>query len=199
MKWPHQLRHLVIKEMLGRTTDLFNKIIGGNAVEVDTARRNRAGPLFMLGGNYRWSPIVIIDEQENRDMVTAVKDPYGVEIRGLEARDRALDAPWLKNSAAAAPVCACSTSPHRARFIRVHDAVREQLSRYPQGLASCAAVVHGGVLGAAKKMIFTKGHAYTAYNFNRRCDIAIVKPDGVLGGVVRSPEAVGRYFSQIFA
>jgi hypothetical protein len=44
----------------------------------------------------------------------------------------------------------------------------------------------------------TQGHAHASYHFDGGCDVAIVRPDGVLGAVLRSGEAVERYFERIF-
>ncbi|KAJ7255867.1 FAD binding domain-containing protein [Mycena haematopus] len=201
----------VIKEMLHTTTALLNKMTASSA-DGDSSRWSRGGPLLMLGVNYRWSTIVVDEQHEENTAKVVPRDPYGVQIRGLKAGDRAPDAPELKDIHSGQAVrmfdilnvsrhtllVFFSSSPER-------DAVLlAQLPRYPQGLVRCAAVVRSGVSGATVEgfdMVLedTQGHAHANYNFEGGCDIAVVRPDFVIGAVVRSPEAVERYFSQILA
>ncbi|KAF7356150.1 Pentachlorophenol 4-monooxygenase [Mycena venus] len=203
-------RALVIKEMLHKTTSLLN--LTTSSSQDDSSRWDRGGPLLMLGVNYRWSTIVL-DEQVEKNTVTAPKDPYGVQIQGLKAGDRAPDASELKDIRGGGPSSVrlfdvFDLSRHTVLIFNAspdtYNAVLAQISRYPQGLVRCVVVVCRGVLGAGIKgseMVLEDmmGHAYGSYHFEGGCNIVAVRPDGILGAVVRSPEAIGRYFSQIFA
>ncbi|KAJ7314440.1 FAD binding domain-containing protein [Mycena albidolilacea] len=194
----------VIKEMLRTTTDLLNR----NANSDDDSRWDRGGPLLMLGVNYRWSTIVL-DEQNEVPTDKTPNDAYGVELRGLKAGDRAPDAPELKDvrggqtaahlfdvfDPSRHTVLALSPSPERAA------ALVAQLSRYPQGVVRFTVIIRNGAeIGPGVDMVLedTAGHAHTNYAFEGGCEIAVVRPDGVIGAVVRGPEGVGRYFSKIF-
>ncbi|KAF7309731.1 FAD-binding-3 domain-containing protein [Mycena indigotica] len=42
------------------------------------------------------------------------------------------------------------------------------------------------------------GHAYSTYSFREGCDIVVVRPDGLLGAVVRSGRGLLEYFDGIF-
>jgi len=46
----------------------------------------------------------------------------------------------------------------------------------------------------------TKGHASASYHSELQggCDIVVVRPDGIIGAVVRGAEGVERYFGRIF-
>ncbi|KAF7356181.1 Pentachlorophenol 4-monooxygenase [Mycena venus] len=201
----------VIKEMLHKTTSLLN-LTTSTSAQGDSSGWERGGPLLMLGVNYRWSTIVL-DEQDEENMATAPKDPYGVQIQGLKAGDRAPDASELKDIRGGGPSSVrlfdvFDLSRHTVLVFDAspdtYNAVLAQILRYPQGLVRCVVVVCRGVLGAGIKgseMVLedTMGHAYASYHFEGGCNIVVVRPDGILGAVVRSPEGIGRYFSQVFA
>ncbi|KAJ6485824.1 FAD binding domain-containing protein [Mycena sanguinolenta] len=201
----------VIKEMLHATTALLNQLT--STVSSGSSRWDRGGPLLMLGVNYRWSRIVV-DEQDGENTVEATPmDPYGVRTRGLKAGDRAPDAPELKNirrgqtlrmfdvfdvTRHTVLVLSSSSIPER------DAALLKQMSRYPRDLVRCVAVIRSDISGTAMEgfeMVLqdTQGHAHASYNFEAGCDIAVVRPDCLIGAVVRGPEGVERYFSQIFA
>jgi hypothetical protein len=177
----------------------------------------------MFDINYRWSPIVVNEQVEDRDDTTtpaAPRDPYGTHNNGLKAGDRAPDASELKDipggsvglfndvfnfSCHTVLVFSAATDPER------YDALLTQLARYPRGLVRCVAVLPAGAGTSGEKiarvgtgiMVLedTKGHAYASYHGRPEggCDIVAVRPDGIIGAVVRSPEALERYFAQIFA
>jgi hypothetical protein len=212
----------VIGEMLGKTTGLLDKTVDAGSSTDDAWRNTRGGSLLMLGVNYRWSSIVV-DEQDDdsaEGLSLTPKDPYGIHIRGLRAGDRAPDAPALRirirstgDQSQPQPsmrlfdvfepshhtVLVFSSSPERL------DTLLRQLARYPQSAVRCAAIVRAGASAeildqGADMMILedTQGHAHASYHFDGGCDVAIVRPDGVLGAVLRSGEAVERYFERIF-
>ncbi|KAJ7923513.1 hypothetical protein B0H13DRAFT_2230190 [Mycena leptocephala] len=174
----------VIGEMLGKTTGLLDKTVDAGSSTDDAWRNTRGGSLLMLGVNYRWSSIVV-DEQDDdsaEGLSLTPKDPYGIHIRGLRAGDRAPDAPALRIRIRSA----ARTLPPKCGALR---------SDRPRG-CQC------GDLGLGRDMMIledTQGHAHASYHFDGGCDVAAVRPDGVLGAVLRSGEAVERYFEQIFA
>jgi hypothetical protein len=211
----------VIAEMLQQSTGLLDRTVGESSIAGDTSRWDRGGPLLMFSINYRWSPIVV-DEQDGDENDTttseAPKDPYGMHTRGLKADDCAPDASELKNipsgsvslfndifdfSCHTVLVFSAAVNPER------HNALLVQLARY-QGLVRCAAVVPAGVCTSGADiarigtgiMILedTKGHAHAGYHsrLDGGCDIVVMRPDGIIGVVVRGPAGLEHYFSQIF-
>ncbi|KAJ7198915.1 FAD binding domain-containing protein [Mycena haematopus] len=208
----NQERLPVIAEMLGKTTDLLDRTVGASSIAGDISHWDRGGPLLMLGINYRWSSFVV-DEQ---DGVKMPNDPYGVHICGLRAGDRAPDAPDLKgihNQTSVRLFDIFGFSHHTILVLsdvpERRNLLLDQLLRYPQGSVRCAVILVSGAAACeasiqgpdSENMILedTKGHAYATYHFEGKCDIVIVRPDGVIGAVVRSTEGVQRYFAQIFA
>ncbi|KAJ7879260.1 FAD binding domain-containing protein, partial [Mycena olivaceomarginata] len=212
----------VIAEMLQKSTGLLDKTVGETSITGDTSRWDRGGALLMFDINYRWSPIVVNEQVEDRDDTTipvAPRDPYGTHNNGLKAGDRAPDASELKDipggsvglfndvfdfSCHTVLVFSATTDPER------YDALLMQLARYPRGPVRCVAVLPAGAGTSGEKiarigtemMVLedTKGHAYTGYHDRLGgCDIVAVRPDGIIGAVVRSPEALEQYFTQIFA
>ncbi|KAJ7314441.1 FAD binding domain-containing protein [Mycena albidolilacea] len=213
----------VIAEMLQKSTGLLDKTVGETNITGDTSRWDRGGALLMFDINYRWSPIVVNEQVEDRDDTTtpaAPRDPYGTYNNGLKAGDRAPDASELRDipggtvglfndvfdfSCHTVLVFSAATDPER------YDALLTQLARYPRGLVRCVAVLTAGAGTSGEKIARvgtgirvledTKGHAYASYHgrFEGGCDIVAVRPDGIIGAAVRSPEALERYFAQIFA
>ncbi|KAJ7648599.1 FAD binding domain-containing protein [Mycena polygramma] len=202
----------VVKEMLGTTTKLLDKTVGENSVAGDTEKWDRSGPLLMLGVNYRWSAIVV-DEQDENEAPKVPNDAYGARTRGLKAGDRAPDAPELHDTLSTQSggvlvrlfdvfdfsrhtVLVFSAAPER------YDALLTALARYPEGSVHCVAIVgrslEADIRGPDVVLEDTQGHAYGSYHFEGGCDIAVVRPDGILGAVVRSVEGVEGYFSRIF-
>ncbi|KAJ6495427.1 FAD binding domain-containing protein [Mycena sanguinolenta] len=202
----------VIKEMLQATTALLNKLTSGDSsLEADRSRWDRGGPLLMLGVNYRWSSIVVDEQDEENATEAAPRDPYGIRTRGLKAGDRAPDAPELKDVRGGEAVRMFDVFDASRHTVLVFSsstperdaALLAQVSRYPQDLLRCVALVQSDFLGTATKafdMVLedTQGHAHANYNFEGGCEIAVVRPDGVIGAIVRGPEGVERYFNQVF-
>ncbi|KAJ7879263.1 pentachlorophenol 4-monooxygenase [Mycena olivaceomarginata] len=203
----------VIAEMLQQSTGLLDRTVRESSIA--------GGPLLMFGINYRWSPIVV-DEQDGDENDTttseAPKDPYGMHTRGLKAGDHAPDASELGNIPGGSVGLFSDVFDFSCHTVLVfsgavdlgqRDALLVQLAHY-QGLVRCAAVVPAGVCTSGADiarigtgiMILedTKGHAHAGYHsrLDGRCDIVVVRPDGIIGVVVRGPAGLERYFSQIF-
>jgi hypothetical protein len=93
------------------------------------------------------------------------------------------------------------------RTVASHKHVRTEAGLFLR----CAAVLPAGVSTSGAEigrigtgiMILedTKGHgAHAGYcaRFEGGCDIVVVRPDGIIGAVVRGPAGLEHYFSQIF-
>ncbi|KAJ7782041.1 FAD binding domain-containing protein [Mycena maculata] len=196
----------VIKEMLDATTQLLDRTVQAKAAGTDLSHWDRSGPLSMLGVNYRWSSIVV-DERDDPTAAKVATNGYGIQYTDLRAGDRAPDAPALKDihtgetkhlfdvfDAARHTVLVFSASPERI------STVTQVLSRLPEDTVRCVAIVPSDAADLQTEMVLedTQGHAYSNYDSNGACDIAVVRPDFVLGALVSSSEALERYFGQIF-
>jgi hypothetical protein len=138
---------------------------------------------------------------------------------GLKAGDRAPDALELKNIPSGSVSLFNDVFNFSCHTVLVfsamvdserHNVLLVQLARYRQGLVPCAAVVPAGVgtsgtdiacIGTRIMILEdTKGHAHAGYHsqFDGGCDIVVVRPDGIIGAVVRGLAGLERYFSQIF-
>ncbi|KAJ6619852.1 hypothetical protein B0H10DRAFT_2216423 [Mycena sp. CBHHK59/15] len=201
----------VIAEMLNKTTSLLNETVTASNGADNIKRWQRGTALLMLGVNCRWSSIVVDDQSPCRgEQQHPVMDSYEAQSDGLKAGDRAPDAPGLKDihgggtmhlfdvfGVAYHMVLVFSDSPER------YTGVLDLLSRFPQGTVRSSLVVRSGttpVDAPSPTMILedTRGHAYSAYSFEEKCDIAVVRPDGVLGAVVGGPESLKEYFKKMF-
>ena len=166
----------------------------------------------MLGVNYRSSPIVL-DEFTQAEPVSA----YGLLEEGvLVAGDRAPDAPELGLVAAQATHGAETETRLFDVFCPVYHTVLlfapdaaasadvlEVLKRYPGDVIRPVIVLQQGsevTAGAQADVIIDRGgHAYRGYlavKGERR--MVVVRPDGVVGAMVRGAEGVGAYFAKIF-
>ncbi|KAJ7182518.1 FAD binding domain-containing protein [Mycena crocata] len=206
----------VIQEMLSKTTGLLDKTVSTvPATNKDTSHWERGGPLLMLGVHYRWSPIVVDEQEQDKERAAKVPaDTYGTHCVGRRAGDRAPDAPGLKDilggesgvrlfdlfDSTRHTVLVFSADPAR------YNAVLELILRYPEDAVRCAVIIPANgahdadlcIQGKHTVLEDVQGHAYSGYEFQGGCDVAVVRPDGVLGAVVRGREGLERYFDQIF-
>lgn len=209
----------VIAAMLKTTTAILDKTVGTMKSDGSgSAAWDRGGALKQLGVNYRWSSIVI-DERTATDAhdVQQALDPYGTAEGGyLRAGDRAPDAPGL------VPVtpdtCGQSTSlfhifgpSHHTVLLFYNGGVAQlvpilkKLKQFPANavrtslLHPAGAIVPPPVQGVDYNLIDYKGHAYANYGFEQDSfSIAIIRPDGVVGGIVFGLEGLQKYFGAIF-
>ncbi|KZP26039.1 hypothetical protein FIBSPDRAFT_855330 [Athelia psychrophila] len=179
----------------------------------------RSAKLLQLGVNYRGSSIVIDEIADGADGVQPTGDSYTMDGT-LRGGDRAPDAPNLLDtrsqnglatarffdifkpythtvlifsSAAATPQC---------------TAVLRALQQYPEGIVQSVVVntfevYRTGDAGLELATIVLKdnlGHAYEGYAVAPRAEVItvyIIRPDGVVGALVRGVEGVEKYFSGI--
>ena len=201
----------VIAEMLNITTGIINRIKGSGGVE-HTMRRDQT--MTMLGVNYRWSPIVI-DEVTKAEPVNSYR---ALDESTLVAGDRAPDAPGLTIVKAGAQVA-------ETRFFDLFKATYHTvlvfgpdvdsaediigaLSLYPRDITRVVVVLpqetvvtgSSTVTSGADFVIDAAGHAYRAYLTEKgEKKVVVVRPDGVVGAIVRGPEGVKAYLGKIFA
>ncbi|KAH9913060.1 monooxygenase [Fomitopsis serialis] len=201
----------VIAAMLQKSTKLFEALQKG-----DTERAwKRGGDLRMLGVNYRWSSIVV-DERTPKAQSPESVNPYGSGTDGdLRAGDRAPDAPGLVNvgsEEADDPTSLFSVfrpSHHTALLFNIPAEEMEQVLRvaqkYPSGSVKTVSIYPQGtsnpsVVGRPDLAIADRdGHAYAGYQVSpEKPTIVIVRPDGVVGGIVYGLSGLAQYFRGVF-
>jgi len=199
----------VIAEMLNLTTGSFNQFRSSVSFEAGLRRDKR---MDMLGVNYRSSPIVL-DEFTQAEPVSA----YGTLEEGvLVAGDRAPDAPELGLVAAQATRGAETETRLFDVFCPVYHTVLlfvpdvaasadvlEVLKRYPGDVIRPVIVLPQGsevTPGAQADVIIDRGgHAFRGYlAVKGKKRVVVVRPDGVVGAMVRGAEGVGAYFANLF-
>ncbi|KAI6095819.1 FAD binding domain-containing protein [Pisolithus croceorrhizus] len=231
----------VIAEMLGFTTEMHK----GAKSDLDL-RLRRKNNMYMLGVNYRSSPIVV-DEFAPAAEASAAHGAYGeIQVGILRAGDRAPDAPELvpvvtpihaphlisssSQSAVSLPSGMAGdtrmfdifASSHHTVIIfapaLVVPAVRSILVALqqivPKGLVTRVVVLPGSTSEPnsrletspeedqtidAEVLIDHAGHAYRGYIVeSQEVKVVVVRPDGVVGAIVRGVKGSERYFEGVF-
>lgn len=199
----------VIADMLGQTTLIHNRTFSNPTSPDDTSVYDRGGVLLQLGVNYRWSKIVV-DEQEGDGAATT--DPYGKVSDGrLRAGDRAPDAPALTvlrgEEGPTTRLFDVFEPTHHTVLIFSNDAARHAfvlsaLSTYPKDIMRIVSIIRLGENVDDERLDFvlqdTKGHAYGAYALTEGCDVVVVRPDGVVGAIVHTIDGMKKYLEGIF-
>jgi len=212
----------VIAEMLKKSTELYN--VAARAQSDGTYSEKawyRGGELHMLGVNYRWSSIVA-DERTLKEETPG--DPYGVLASGVcdvvRAGERAPDAPGLivlRPGVGTGPQQETTSlfnifgpSYHTALIFSDGTEKAEQmvshLGAYPPELLRKVQVYGDGIHSQATSdnadvsVVDRDGRAHGGYQVRKdEFLVVIVRPDGVIGGIVRGTEGVMRYFGGVFA
>ncbi|KAF7792784.1 hypothetical protein EIP86_003883 [Pleurotus ostreatoroseus] len=199
----------IIAEMLGRTTAILNQTI---RKESDPAVHGmRPKILHQLGVNCRWSPIVV-DEQPAAQAAKTAGAYLAEDPTVLYAGDRAPEAPGLiivnvpEGNTSLFDIFgpAHHTPLVFATDTNVAEHILHELHRYPEGSMKKIVILprgaaHTSVSGADLTLIDKEGHAYEAYPpAGEGYHAIVVRPDGVIGAVVRSAAGVKRYFDGIF-
>ncbi|KAF9230311.1 FAD binding domain-containing protein [Melanogaster broomeanus] len=192
----------VIAEMLNITSTLLQRI---QDAPLERAME-REKKLDMLGINYRFSPIV--REEFSADGPVSA---YRVLEEGvLVAGDRAPDAPRLRLGAddgATSLFAVFSPKRHTVLVFGPDVAsaadILDALSTYPRAALHSVVVLPQASGTAATSevdvLVDEAGHAYRGYlaaKGERR--VVVVRPDGVVGAIVRGAEGVTAYFEKIF-
>lgn len=199
--------------MLNITTEIHKKSLHSDGAW------QRGGNLLQLDVNYRGSDIIIDETKGDRDGVKI--DSYSVD-GFLRGGDRAPDAPALVN------LKSVNESPtrlfdifkpwyHTALIFVVKDDIEQShpilhaLQSYPGGTVR-SVIIHpqGTGLSAMSPndaladfvLEDREGHAYKCYDVSRHAQavvIYIIRPDGVIGGIVYDAVGVRRYFCRIYS
>ncbi|EIW84631.1 hypothetical protein CONPUDRAFT_149512 [Coniophora puteana RWD-64-598 SS2] len=200
-------RRPVIAQMLNLTTNLMDKTWGPKQVSVDSAWR-RTRILYMLGVNYRTSPIVLDEFSSGVAPIPA----YGFEISDqLVAGDRAPDAPGLFDGERAFKLFELFKPTHHTAMIFTSDVqaaeeIVSSLAAYSElGVVRILVVLPTGarlagtVLGGARVFVDKDGYAHAHYYAQDSPRVVIVRPDGVVGAMVAGLSGVQKYFKLILS
>ena len=202
----------VIREMLRLTNDMANRAF--KSAIMDTSVWKRPNALRQLGVHYRWSSIVRDEIQEGaQDALTSTvvepEDVYGINsTERLHAGDRAPDAPELVNVKTGESTELFNILKPTWHTIIVFDFADVQVmsklvSSYPEGSIRVVAALRQDQGTQAKDgnldvYIDTRGHAHRAYGADKGVKIVIIRPDGVVGGLLKGVEGIQKYFAKVF-
>ena len=208
----------VIREMLSRTTVLLDKTMSFRADGSNNEGWDRPKILHQLGVNCRWSPIVH-DEQPGAAQAREAGAYLEEDPSVLYAGDRAPEAPGLRVVAGGAAGKEETTSLFKVFGPTHHTALLFSTSENKSDLAAVLALLrpytedtlktvvvlpHGTAhaadseRGAHLTVVDTDGYAFDAYPpASNGFPVIIVRPDGVVGAVVRGVDGVKAYLSKV--
>ena len=197
----------VIREMLRLTTDMASKAFKNT--DMSTAQWQRPLSLRQLGVHCRWSGIVLDELQGDGDVVTGTsvepEDVYGKDTaERLRAGDRAPDAPGLVDGEGKSMQLFDIFKPTYHTVVVLDATTLKDVSaltaKYPQGsVRVVAALLEGHGVESTDVYTDSQGHAQRAYGAQAGVRVVIVRPDGVVGGLLKGVEGAQKYFSKIFA
>ncbi|KAK0501625.1 monooxygenase [Armillaria luteobubalina] len=198
-----QERVPVIATMLEKTSELHKKTLTPGGGQTSWAR---GFELRQLGVNYRSGPIVI-DETLVKD--EEVIDPYHSGDDGMvRGGDRAPNAPGLifvddlKRETSLFDIF--GSSYHTILiFSEDNTVVLDALKNYPAGIIKSVVILPKkptGVISADYVLVDGDGYAYKHYKMvEKLTKIVVVRPDGMIGGLVRNVDGLKEYFNRILA
>jgi hypothetical protein len=196
---------------------------GAGGKQVNSWMRGRS--LFMLGINYEWSPIVLDDHRARPTREEGAARAYGADAlpEGVRAGDRAPDAPglrvlagtWFAPGSTPALFDAFRPNHHtvlffdRAAATATPDLLEPMLTvvlRQPADIVRTALVLGSETIYATTSpvdvtLFDAQGYAFKHYDISKDASAltaVVVRPDGVIGAIVRSGGALEQYFKLIF-
>ncbi|KAG2339392.1 hypothetical protein BDR05DRAFT_992038 [Suillus weaverae] len=181
------------------------------AVKTENMNVRRSPILFMLGVNCRFSNIVLDEFAAPGKPINA----YGVlDERNLEAGDRAPDAPNMLQVGGGESDVKTLFGLYRPWYHTVlvfapshTDAtpILGALEAYDTSIKRSAVVLPSSASATSVAspadlvLVDQEGHAYSAYLVEAgQTKVFVIRPDGVVGAIVRGAEGVKKYFSGIF-
>lgn len=207
----NQERLPVIAEMLQQVTGIMEKETSN--AELKAGAMVRGKNLFMLGINYRWSPI-ILDQRSNSSVNTdLLKANAYLGWEDLCAGDRAPSVPGLASPGSVETETTLFDILTPARhtvliFAEADDnnkatSLVQAISRsYPYGLIQTVILSKQPEnVTAAVDYRFTlrDDQARTSYSVEHdQFSVVIIRPDGYIGGMVNDTAGLFKYFSLIF-
>jgi hypothetical protein len=201
--------------MLNRTTTAFMNMR-------DTATTGEKGiPRFdkdlnQLGIHYAWSPIIIDDLEQETELDATKKevDAYtaGAELHAGHRAPNATGLVSVQGDKGTSLFDLFTVSSHLGVVFVHKDADVHDISSMLGALDAIGGTFVRTILvyaekpsvtaqGTAQAFVDQDGHAFAAYRPERYGVVgaAIIRPDGVVGAMVRNPKSVGSYFGKIYA
>lgn len=203
----------VIKDMLRITAELLQRSFDPNR---KGGVMDRPSYLHQLGVNYRSSPIVLDEFQDEDTAAKTVTSAYESD-KVLRAGARAPEAPKLLDIRSGQETSLFDIfRPHLHTvliFLSTLDADEDTtatlkaLEDLPKGTVQSVIVTPKGSTsvhpGETKPDLIVQdgeGHALAAYDvLSTEGRIVVIRPDGYVGAIVRRADGVVRYFSNIFS
>jgi FAD binding domain len=205
----------VVAEMLDLTSKILKRAVDEPTNE---AVYKRSGNVNQLGVNYRWSSIVVDQstDSDKRPDGRRAHSAYDVEVGGiLQAGDRAPDAAGLievkfnnqRSSDSTRLFKLLSPTRHTvlifAEATDIH-ATLAAIAKYPKDLVRPVVLLRARTTNMIQDTGCDvaedrDGHAYNAYRGAEGINgIVTIRPDGVIGAIVKDGSWLERYFRGIF-
>ncbi|KAJ4492013.1 FAD binding domain-containing protein [Lentinula edodes] len=206
----------VIAAMLGKSTNLLNQ--GKDKPAADESKWKRGTEFKQLGVNYRGSSILIDETADlTKDLIRS--DSYSLASDGvIHAGDRAPQAPDLEDLRANRTLTSLFDifGPDH-HTVLIFSSVRSKgeeitsgLSGYSKGLFKTVLILPAfneseSIASVKQSSGFDLvlrdggGHAYKGYpTLPGPCTVIVVRPDGVIGAVVRGIDGLLQYVNGVF-
>ncbi|KAJ7066712.1 FAD binding domain-containing protein [Mycena amicta] len=154
------------------------------------------------------------DEDDDMDEFSSANDAFS--DRPLRAGDRAPDAPELVTlkhptlSTTSRRLFNVFTASKHTVLILTNNSDRcaramRLMSSFPHGAVQSVVVLRSQTTLSAEISALADwvvedhaGHAYSTYSLREGCDIVVVRPDGLIGAIVRSGRGLLQYFEGVF-
>lgn len=203
----------VVKDMLERTSVLLQQTVDYKANGSDAAFITRPTILHQLGVNYRWSEIVVDEQPSAEEGAEGATAAYRLEDPTiLRAGDRAPDSPGLTVVSGGSGITSLFEvfKPHRHTALLFGldiTATLEALHGAPTGSVYTVIVLPKGAtmpdalrtLGVNLVVVDSDEYARTYYPPTMQgFDIVVVRPDGVVGAIMKGEEGVKKYLGGVF-
>ncbi|KAJ3846283.1 FAD binding domain-containing protein [Lentinula lateritia] len=204
----------VIAAMLGKTMDLLNR--GRDKPAADESKWKRGTEFKQLGVNYRGSS-TLVDETTDLTKDLIRSDSYSLASGGvIHAGDRAPQAPDLEDLRANRTTSLFDIFGPDHHTVLIFSSVKSKgeeitsrLSGYSKGLFKTVLILPA--LSESESIASVKqssgfdlllrdggGHAYKAYPTLPGPCTVIVRPDGVIGAIVRGIDGLLQYVNGVF-
>ncbi|VDB83356.1 unnamed protein product [Peniophora sp. CBMAI 1063] len=203
----------VIREMLRLTSNItaVSYRTEGAASSI-WAKRPRS--ITQLGVHCRWSSIVLDELREGELVVESTNlenvGAYGADdgvVGRLHAGDRAPDAPGLLDGRGKSGATSVFDFIRPTRHVvlvfdtAVEKDVAEYVRKLPQDAVWAVALVKQGERAFwpdLPRLSDVEGHARRAYDAEEGVKVAVIRPDGVVGALLKDASGLALYFSKIF-
>ncbi|VDB82631.1 unnamed protein product [Peniophora sp. CBMAI 1063] len=195
----------VISDMLKITTKLATATF---KAKPDAEAFKRPTNLAQIGVHYRWSPIVYdglrVGDAQFESTNLSPTSTYGSdEETRVQAGDRAPDAPGLVGSEGETTLFNLFNVGRHT--VIVFDpsrtaAIRAVVEKYPKECnIDVVTVLPKGSEKQDGALVDSQGHAAHGYGVEAGVAVAVVRPDGVVGALLKAEDDADIYFSRVFS